>query len=253
MLWFLFQKDMILLSQQQDNSYSIPAGEICPVKCRDILDFPVLPDTACRIGYLAADATMTAGFTLVTLRKSFEFLSAPLYKAAGKAAEILYWHSSTAYCGVCGSALSWNTPISKTCPSCHKEFWPTLTPAIIVAITRNNGEEILLVQSKNFKGDYYGLVAGFVETGESLEECLRREVKEETGYHVKNIRYFDSQPWPYPNGLMIGFTAEYDSGEFCLQESELRKGGWFSRKNLPAIPGKVSLARRLIDDWLQAK
>ena len=90
-----------------------------------------------------------------------------------------------------------------------------------------------------------------METGETLEDCVRREVKEETGISICNIRYFDSQPWPYPSGLMVGFTAEYAGGELSLQRSELRKGGWFAAEQLPPIPGKVSLARRLIDHWLR--
>ena len=114
-------------------------------------------------------------------------------------------------------------------------------------------EEILLVQSNKFKKDYLGLVAGFVETGETLEECLRREVWEETHIRVKNIRYFASQPWPYPSGLMVGFTAEYEDGDLQLQRSELNKGGWFRRDNMPAIPGEVSLARHLIDYWIGRK
>ena len=109
-----------------------------------------------------------------------------------------------------------------------------------------------MVQARNFKGDYYGLVAGFVETGETLEEALQREVMEETGCRIKNIRYFGSQPWPYPSNLMVGFTAEWDGGELKLQESELRKGGWFTCETLPNIPGKVSLARKLIDAWLDS-
>ena len=110
--------------------------------------------------------------------------------------------------------------------------------------------EVLLVHAHNFRGTFYGLVAGFVETGETLEECVRREVWEETHIRVKNIRYFASQPWPYPAGLMVGFTAEYESGELQLQRSELSGGGWFRKDNLPEIPGPVSLARRLLDDWL---
>ena len=125
-----------------------------------------------------------------------------------------------------------------------------LATAIIVAVTRHDNQEILLVQSNKFKKDYLGLVAGFVETGETLEECLHREVWEETHIKVKNIRYFASQPWPYPCGLMVGFIAEYDSGDIQLQRSELNKGGWYSRDNMPAIPGEVSLARHLIDHWL---
>ena len=144
-----------------------------------------------------------------------------------------------------------HTDISKRCTQCGREVWPALSAAIIVAITRNHGEEILLVQSKSFKRDYMGLVAGFVETGESLEACVEREVWEETRLHIRNLRYFASQPWPYPNVLMMGFTAEYDGGTLQLQRSELNKGGWFSRHNLPAIPGRVSLARKLIDHWLQ--
>ena len=108
-----------------------------------------------------------------------------------------------------------------------------------------------MVHAHTFRPGYYGLVAGFVETGETLEECVRREVWEETHLRVKNIRYFASQPWPFPAGLMVGFTAEYDSGVIQLQRSELGGGGWFRRDSLPTeIPNRSSLARWLIDDWL---
>ena len=107
-----------------------------------------------------------------------------------------------------------------------------------------------MVHARNFKGDYYGLVAGFVETGETLEECVEREVMEETGLRIRNIRYFASQAWPYPFGLMVGFTAEYESGTIKLQDSELSAGDFFHKDHLPNIPGKVSLARKLIDHWI---
>ena len=116
---------------------------------------------------------------------------------------------------------------------------------------RRELEEVLLVHARNFAGNFYGLVAGFVETGESLEECLQREVMEETGLHIGNIRYRASQPWPYPSGLMVGYFADYISGDIRLQREELECGGWFTRDNLPEIPGKMSLARQLIDLWLQ--
>lgn len=167
---------------------------------------------------------------------------------AGKARELIFWDENTKFCGVCGGPLKRDTEISKRCTHCGKEWWPSLAPAVIVAVSR--GEELLMVQSKNFRSDYMGLVAGFIETGETLEEAVAREVLEETHLKIRNIRYFGSQPWPYPNGLMIGFTADYESGELHIQRSELNKGGWFRADAMPAIPGPVSLARHLIDDWL---
>ena len=143
-----------------------------------------------------------------------------------------------------------STDISKVCTICGKEIWPQVSPAIIVRI--HKGDQIMLVHAKNFRrSEMYGLVAGFVETGETLEECVRREVKEEIGLSIKNIKYFASQPWPYPCGIMLGFTADYDSGEIHLQEEEIADARWVSKNNLPVIPDKMSIARRLIDDWLE--
>ena len=127
-------------------------------------------------------------------------------------------------------------------------MWPTVATAIIVLIHR--GDEVLLVHARNFKGNFYGLVAGFVETGETLEEAVHREVMEETGLTITNLRYFGSQPWPYPSGLMVGFTADYVSGDIHLQREELSRGAWFKKDNLPEIPEKLSIARQILDDWL---
>ena len=140
-----------------------------------------------------------------------------------------------------------HTPISKRCPQCGREIWPALSPAIIVLV--HKGNEALLVHARNFKGDYYGLVAGFVETGETLEEAVHREVAEETGITITNLRYFGSQPWPYPNGLMVGFEADYVAGNIHLQKEELSHGAWFSKEKLPAVPDKLSIARKMIDHW----
>ena len=135
------------------------------------------------------------------------------------------------------------------CKECGKELWPSLATAIIVRVTR--GDEILMVHAHTFRDRHYGLVAGFVETGETLEEAVVREVHEEVGLEITNVRYFGSQPWPYPCGLMVGFNADYVSGEIKLQEEEIAKGGWFHRNHLPEIPEKLSIARMLIDDWLK--
>lgn len=247
--YFLFCQDELLLTKEGE----VPQSEVPPIKLEVWQHLHHLPDLNGNTCYTAKlDTPVISGdWQMMPLRASFDILPTPIYNMAGKAREILYWDQNTKFCGVCGAPMQLHTDISKRCTNCGKEVWPALATAIIVAITRNNGQEILLVQSNKFKKDYMGLVAGFVETGETLEECLRREVWEETHIHVKNIQYFGSQPWPYPSGLMVGFTAEYDEGEVHLQRSELNKGGWFNQNNMPAIPGKVSLARQLIDHWLE--
>jgi len=192
---------------------------------------------------------------MMPLRASFDVLDDESYALAGKAAELIYWDQNTKFCGCCGAPMKFHTDISKRCTNCGKELWPQLAPAVIVRVTTDRptggGSAILLVHANNFRRPYYGLVAGFVETGETLEEAVRREVREETGLEITDIRYFGSQPWPYPCGIMIGFTASYVSGEIHLQRSELSAGGWFTKDDLPSIPGKSSIARRLIDDWLE--
>ena len=208
---------------------------------------PALNGKTCLATEVDNDET-PEGWQWTGLRETFYVLPQAHYAMAAKARELLHWDAEHRFCGTCGAHMAWHTDISKRCTACGKEIWPSPAAAIIVAITRHGGKEILLVQSHKFKRDYMGLVAGFVETGETLEACVHREVREETGLHITNRRYFASQPWP---GLMIGFTAEYESGTLTLQRSELNKGGWFSAEHMPAIPGRVSLARRLIDHWLE--
>lgn len=193
---------------------------------------------------LPEDGTwMTAG-----LRASFDHILRGDYRAAGKAYQILYWDKHSHFCPVCGSPTEQQTSIMKRCLRCGNELYPPISTAIIVLIRRE--KEILLVHARNFRGTFYGLVAGFLEPGETLEQCVKREVWEETGLHIKNITYFGSQPWPYPSGLMVGFVADYDSGEIKLQADELSAGAFYDSAHLPELPQKLSIARRLIDWWL---
>jgi len=199
------------------------------------------------VGVLSSPITDRPDLQMVPLRKSFHILPPEDYQLAGKCAELVYFHQNTKFCGVCGGEMRWQTEISKQCCECGKELWPSLATAIIVRVTK--GDEILMVHAHSFRDRHYGLVAGFVETGETLEECVEREVWEETHLRVTNIRYFASQPWPYPSGLMVGFTADYLSGELQLQKAELSDGGWFRKDNLPYLPDPSSIAYRLIMDW----
>lgn len=250
--YFVFCKDSILLEQQPDGTYTIPLCEQPPTEVKPwttVLNVTPLDGIAVK-AYELPLLTEEPGRLLVPLRQSYYKLSEPLYQKAGQCAELIYWDRNTRFCGVCGGAMRFHTDISKRCEMCGKEVWPQLAIAIIVLIRRGN-DEILLARGRHFRSNFYGLIAGFVETGETLEEAVRREVMEETGLSIKNIRYFGSQPWPYPSGLMVGFTADYASGDLHLQQEELQKAGWFHRNNLPNLPEKLSIARQLIDDWLE--
>lgn len=250
--WFVFCKTDVMLEKNGDGTYTIPLSEECPITLKEWqTPHRITPmDDCTEVRTVSIDAPITnqERYEMCGLRPSFYKLSKELYLKAGKCQEILYWDKNTQFCGVCGAPMKLHTDISKRCTNCGKEVWPQLATAIIVLIHR--GDDVLLVHARNFKGDFYGLVAGFVETGETLEEAVRREVMEETGLTITNLRYFGSQPWPYPCGLMVGFNADYVSGEVHLQRSELSKGAWFNKNNLPTIPEKLSIARKLLDNWL---
>lgn len=252
-LWFIFCKGDLMLEHRPDGTYGIPLSEEAPVEVKPWTTIhtitPFADGTAVRTFAIDSPIVGHPRYEMCGLRASYAKLSSDLYQKAGKCQEILYWDQNTKYCGVCGAPMKLHTEISKRCTECGKEVWPQLATAIIVLIHR--GEEVLLVHARNFRGDFYGLVAGFVETGESLEEAVVREVREETSLEISNLRYFGSQPWPYPCGLMMGFHADYASGDIHLQRSELSAGGWFRKDNLPHIPEKLSIARRLIDSWLE--
>lgn len=190
----------------------------------------------------------------VELRDSWQRLGDEKWQQAVRAQELKNFHKAHNYCGYCGGKMTPSSDISVKCTVCEREIWPQLSPAMVVLVTRNDGEEALLVHAANFKhADVHALVAGFVETGESLEQCVAREIKEETSIEVSNIKYIGSQSWPFPGQMMVGFSAEYKSGEIKLSDGELTSAGWFTRDNHPTLPSPPSLSRHIIDLWLQKK
>ncbi len=172
------------------------------------------------------------------------------FSIAGRAVQILLWDQTHRFCGRCGQPTV-HAPAerAKLCPRCGLLSFPRLSPAVIMLIRR--GDELLLARNKGFADGFFSVLAGFVEPGESLEETVAREVREEVGLEVADIRYFGSQPWPFPHSLMIGFTATYAAGEIRLQVDEIAEAAWFHKHGaLPKLPGKLSIARRLIDSFL---
>ena len=248
--WFIFYEDKLLL-EKKDGKYTIPCRTDSPVKIpQQTQPHPSgeVDKIPCQTFAIDEEMEETQQYVMIGLRASYDYIEEKLYKAAGKASQILYWDINSQYCSACGSKTVQTTSISKQCPKCKREYYPPIATAIIVLIRK--GDAILLVHARNFRGTFYGLVAGFLEAGETLEECVQREVMEETGLKVKNITYFGNQPWPYPSGLMVGFIADYESGEIKLQDEELSAGAFYTKDNLPEIPRKLSLARKLIDYWI---
>jgi NAD+ diphosphatase len=190
------------------------------------------------------------GWTFEGLRALFGLLSDTFFSVASRALEVLEWDRGHRFCGRCGAATTLKEgERARECPRCGHLSYPRISPAVIVAVVR--GREILLARARRFPPGFYSVLAGFVEPGETLEECVAREVREETGIEVKNLAYFRSQPWPFPHSLMIAFTAEYAGGEIRVEESELIDAGWYSADSLPSIPDPITVARRLID-WFRS-
>jgi NAD+ diphosphatase len=193
-----------------------------------------------------------SGFELLPLRPLHAVIPDHLFQLAGRAVQIAEWHQNHRFCGRCGTPTE-DVPgeRAKRCLDCGLLAFPRLAPAVIVRVTR--GDEILLAHGARFPEPIYSVLAGFVDPGESVEECVAREIREEVGIELEQIRYFGSQPWPFPHSLMLGFTARYAGGEIVIDESEIVDARWFSRGDLPRLlPGPISIARWLIDDWLRS-
>lgn len=189
-------------------------------------------------------------FEFKGLRTVFEWLEEDLIWTAALANQLVHWNRNHQYCGKCGhSTQDKEDERAKICPECGLVNYPRLSPAIIVAVIKEN--RILLAHSRRSPKGLYSVLAGFVEPGETLEACVKREVREEVGLEVKNIRYFGSQPWPFPDSFMIAFTAEYAGGDIAVDQSEILDADWFSAEALPPIPTKISISRKLIDWFIE--
>ncbi|MEA5466171.1 NAD(+) diphosphatase [Leptothoe sp. PORK10 BA2] len=204
----------------------------------------------CYAAQLTPDLDVPKGLALKPLRELHGQLEDALFAIAGRAVQLVDWDRTHQYCGCCATPMEQSRHERvKRCPQCNLSQYPRLSPAVIMLVSR--GSEVLLARSPRFRPGMYSVLAGFVEPGESLEETVAREVREEVGIEVQDIRYFGSQPWPFPNSLMIGFTARYASGEIVIDPKEIETADWFSPDALPPVPGKLSIARKLIDWFVE--
>ena len=202
--------------------------------------------TPCAALALPEDAPEPAGLRYVGLRSLFPRLPLPLLALAGRAFQVVEWDRTHRYCGRCGTPTRDKAgERAKECPACGYVAYPRVSPAMMALVTR--GREILLARSARFTTGMYSALAGFVEPGETIEDCVRREVREEVGIEVDDIRYFASQSWAFPHSLMIAYTAVYAGGELRPEEAEIADARWFPVDALPQLPSHISIARRLID------
>jgi NAD+ diphosphatase len=252
--WFIFSGHKLLV-REENGMLSIPALLNGP---RDLgleaLRFHFLGSLdgeACYSAEVPEEADAPPGMFFSGLRTLYDSLDGTLYRVAVVAVHVVDWDRTHQFCGRCGERTRYKeSERAKECPRCGLVSFPRISPAVIVAVER--GQKLLLARANRFPTAFYSVLAGFVEPGETLEEAVAREVKEEVGIELTNIRYFGSQPWPFPDSLMIGFTAQYAGGEICIDKTEIVDAGWFEADELPELPGKISIARQLID-WFVEK
>jgi NAD+ diphosphatase len=250
-LWFAFRGRELLVREIDCELPATPSLErlgLAPVRVQALGH---LGDAACFSAELPAEAGPPPGATFVDLRQLFGRLSDALMGVAGRAVPIVEWDRTHQFCGACAAPTQ---PHAKTrarvCEVCRLEVYPRIAPAMIALVERGN--EILLARSPHFPPGIYGALAGFVDAGESVEDAVHREVYEETGIRIKNLRYYGSQPWPFPNSLMLAFQAEYESGTIHVDPEEIEDAQFFRADALPrTFPGRVSIGQWLLHDFLE--
>ncbi len=227
----------------------LPRGNEWPLRA-DSAQIGKIDSLDCLMLEIEPGDTLPDGFSAHELRGTVARLPDAEKIAVCRARSLNHWQKQRRYCGTCGKLLRDKADECARVCECGEIYYPVVTPAVIVAVTDQNNR-ILLAHNSKFRKSLYSLIAGFVEPGETLEHAVAREVKEEVGIEVKNIRYFASQSWPFPNALMVGFTAEYAGGTVTPDQIEIEAADFYSPDNLPELPSHGSIARRIIDHYLE--
>lgn len=249
--WFVFQGEHLLVSRE--NQLLLADDEINPLQINFLRQHRLgtSNQTTLSCAEIPVDCRLPQDFEAIPFRKALDTIGDEWYVMAAKAFSVINWDKNHQYCGRCGgvTTLKSGNGFERICLTCSQTFYPRISPSMIVLI--NKGDEILMARSPHFTPGAYGLIAGFVEAGESIEATVHREVQEEVGIKIKNLNYFGSQAWPFPDSLMIAFTAEYESGELVIDSNEIEAAGWYRFDQLPGRPSyKVSLSSKLIDYFI---
>ena len=247
-LCFVFQQTLLLVASDAPGTQLPGHGQLAGLGTAPLrrLYLGTLGGRACYAFEYGADTRAPQGMLWQGLRALYGRLDDSLFALAGRALQFIDWDRTHQFCGRCGTPMrARDSERARECPACALVVYPRIAPAVMCLVRRRR--EILLARSPRFAPGMYSALAGFVEPGESLEQCLAREVLEETGVRIANVRYFASQPWPFPHSLMIAFVADYAGGELAPAAEEIEDAQWFDIDALPNLPNRISIARRLID------
>ena len=247
--YFIFNSDKLFLDQDNELPFIEDLEELSihPIRTHYM---GTLEDYPCYAAEVAPETSAPEGMNFHDLRSLYEVLDEDIFLLAGRALQIINWDKNHEFCGKCGTPTEIKEDeLAKVCPECGFTSFPRLSPAVITAIIKD--DKILMAKHSYGLKDRYSLIAGFVEPGETLEEGVEREITEEVGLKVRNIKYFGSQPWPFPHSLMVGFTAEYESGDIKVDGKEILHAKWFSVDEISQPSSKMSIASELIDWFIK--
>jgi len=248
----LVKKNSIMI-QESPNGFTVPTlsdTETLDISPAQLTYVGTLKDLECYS--LQCDDTITlADYKFHEISELYGMMEEDLYQLVLRSLHINNWLVKTKYCSNCGQPIQLKfKEYAMKCQACNQSTYPTINPAILVAVVKDR--QLLLARSPHFPSGLYSTLAGFVDPGETLEHAVKREVKEEVGINIKNIKYFGTQPWPFSNSIMIGFTAEHDDGDISIDPVEIESAGWYDFDDLPNIPEyNISFAKRIIKSVIE--